>query len=213
MAFPYTKQTWTDGAGGGTPLSAARWNVMEAGIELAGVKGTSSSPPGSPTDGMIWRYPGDGSNGVYWFFQYDSSQSTNKWVLMGGPPLYVEVTTSENVASTSYVDLSTVGPSYTIGRSGDYLLSYGARVNLTGTNSLTVLVAPKIGSAATSDADAALASSPGVAGAHVMHATTTRTRRKALAAGDVVKLQYRGDAATSTAVLDRWLSVLPIAVI
>jgi hypothetical protein len=31
----YNQQTWTDGLGGGTPLSAARFNAMEVGIELA----------------------------------------------------------------------------------------------------------------------------------------------------------------------------------
>lgn len=32
MAIPYTKQSWTDGAGGGTPISAARLGVIEQGI-------------------------------------------------------------------------------------------------------------------------------------------------------------------------------------
>lgn len=31
----YTPQTWADGSGGGTPLSAARLSHMEAGIEDA----------------------------------------------------------------------------------------------------------------------------------------------------------------------------------
>lgn len=30
--IPYTKQTWVDGSGGGTPLSAARLGVLEEGI-------------------------------------------------------------------------------------------------------------------------------------------------------------------------------------
>ena len=32
MAVPYVKQTWTDGSGGGTPVSAARLNYIETGI-------------------------------------------------------------------------------------------------------------------------------------------------------------------------------------
>lgn len=32
IVIPYTKQTWTDGSGGGTPLSAARMGVLEEGI-------------------------------------------------------------------------------------------------------------------------------------------------------------------------------------
>jgi hypothetical protein len=30
--IPYVRQTWTDGSGGGTPISAARLNVLEEGI-------------------------------------------------------------------------------------------------------------------------------------------------------------------------------------
>lgn len=33
--MPYTKQTWSDGQAGGTPLSAARLNNMETGIDQA----------------------------------------------------------------------------------------------------------------------------------------------------------------------------------
>lgn len=32
MAIPYVKQTWTDGSGGGTPVSAARLGVVEQGV-------------------------------------------------------------------------------------------------------------------------------------------------------------------------------------
>src|SRR5262245_16079260 len=32
IVIPYTKQTWTDGSGGGTPISAARLGVIEEGI-------------------------------------------------------------------------------------------------------------------------------------------------------------------------------------
>jgi hypothetical protein len=35
MAVPYVKQTWTDGSGGATPVSAARLNYVEQGIEDA----------------------------------------------------------------------------------------------------------------------------------------------------------------------------------
>lgn len=32
MAIPYVKQTWTDGSGGATPVSAARLGVLEQGV-------------------------------------------------------------------------------------------------------------------------------------------------------------------------------------
>ena len=36
IVIPYVKQTWTDGSGGGTPVSAARLGVIEEGILDAG---------------------------------------------------------------------------------------------------------------------------------------------------------------------------------
>jgi hypothetical protein len=35
MTIPYSPQTWVDGSGGGTPVSAARLNTIEAGIRDA----------------------------------------------------------------------------------------------------------------------------------------------------------------------------------
>ena len=78
MAVPnYAKQTWTNGAGGGTPLNATRLDGVENGIEDAGfgyLMRTSSTLPGSPGDlqpaaesdtkrlgyydGTAWRYHG-----------------------------------------------------------------------------------------------------------------------------------------------------------
>ncbi len=47
----YSKQTWVNGSGGGTPLSAARLTVMEDGIEAADlhVRTGSGSPEGAVT--------------------------------------------------------------------------------------------------------------------------------------------------------------------
>jgi len=208
MPFPYTQQTWVDGSGGGTPISAARLGVIESGIALAGVIGTSSSPPGSPTDGMIWRLPADSSNGIYWWFQYDSSQATNKWVSMGGQPMISEVATSETTTSTSYVDLTTVGPSITVPRAGDYLVTFGSAM-FTNTSATNAIAAVKRGAAATSDNDAIAHTS--AAASH--QADVSRSLRvNGLSASDVLKVQYKGDTATKT-FLRRWLHVEPIRVI
>lgn len=42
--MPYTPQTWTDGLGGGTPMSAARFVHMEDGIEDADQRLTVLEP-------------------------------------------------------------------------------------------------------------------------------------------------------------------------
>lgn len=41
----YTPQTWTDGLGGGTPLSASRFTYMEAGVEDADNRLTQLETP------------------------------------------------------------------------------------------------------------------------------------------------------------------------
>lgn len=45
----YTKQTWTDGSGGGTPLSAARLSAIEDGIE--GAHNTADTHASRHSDG------------------------------------------------------------------------------------------------------------------------------------------------------------------
>lgn len=78
----------------------------------------SSSPPGSPADGDRWIYDSGGE--YFWQFVYDSSEATNKWKFVGGPPLTV----------SSDTDLSTTGtttfttPTLTVPLSGEYTLMW-----------------------------------------------------------------------------------------
>lgn len=214
MAFPYSKQTWTDNVSSG---SGSRFTVMEDGIALAGVAGTSSTPPASPVDGMIWRLPADSSNGVYWFFQYDSSQATNKWVFMGGPPMFAAVNTDQTTGSLTYVDLGTVGPSITIPRSGDYIIELGFGMAPTGSNftDVTMLMAAKLGGAATSDANA-VGLSTGSTAAQGLPSATRKLAPVALTAADVVKAQYRIAASSGTSTthfVNRHLFVTPVRII
>lgn len=54
----YTKQTWTDGAAGNTPLSAARFNFMENGIAAA----SNIAPQSMVTLGCFTGYNANGYN-------------------------------------------------------------------------------------------------------------------------------------------------------
>lgn len=208
MTFPRTPQTWTDGIP--NQGSAGRFNDIEAGIQLAGVYGVSASPPGSPVDGMIWRLPAASGSGVYWFFQYDSSQATYKWVFMGGAPLSHEILTDESTTSITYVDLATVGPTLTLPRAGDYKVEFGAQLNNASAGTGTV-AAIKRGAAATSDNDAIVHTLPTTA-----NLVTTNARAIVLtgmAASDVVKMQYKSGGATAAHALRRWMMITPIRVI
>jgi hypothetical protein len=204
MAFPYVKMVHSDGQS----FSAAKANQLEDGVELAGVKGTSSSPPGSPTDGMLWR-PSPQS-GVYWLFQYNSAEATYEWVFIGGSPMYSQSDTDGSFNSTSYVDpTSTPNASITVPRAGDYEIEFFATLAI-ATNDFEMRVAPKLGSASTSDTDAASVVSYNTSGRDF---TTGRKIVRTLAASDVVKLQYRSTNAGTATLRNHGLFVTPVRVI
>lgn len=207
MAFPYVPFTWVDG----TPnqASAARLNAIEAGIALAGVTGTASTPPASPVDGMLWRLPAASGSGIYWLFQYDSSQATYKWVFIGGPPMSHEILTDETTSSTTYVDLTTVGPTLTLPRGGDYKTEFGAQMyNATGSNAAVAAI--KRGAAATSDNDSIFIQNPT---ANLVLPGSRSLIITGMAASDVVKVQYKSSAATAAHALRRYMMITPIRII
>lgn len=51
--MPYTKQTWVDGSGGGTPLSAARLNYIETGVFNAQATADAASGTGVGASGTV----------------------------------------------------------------------------------------------------------------------------------------------------------------
>ena len=197
--------TWADLVAGGTRIDAADLNNMEDGIYNA-TFGRSTTFPSTPVDGQLHQYPASASLGVMWLFVYNSgSASAHKWECVSGPPLYAEVETSQTTTSASYVDLATVGPSITVPKAGDYLITCHA--DTTHSTTHQCWISPKIGAATALDAD-------GVAyhawAASAIGALMTQ-RVKTLAASDVIKIQYRTSAATAT-FLKRRLFITPIRV-
>ena len=58
-----------------------------------------------------------------WEFRFNAqSTSAYKWEFVGGSPAYIAVEAQEATTSTSPVDLTTPGPSFTLPRSGDYMI-------------------------------------------------------------------------------------------
>lgn len=140
-----------------------------------------------------------------WEFMYNAAESTYKWEYVGGSPKSVQVLTSETPGSTgSYVDLSTTGPSFTVPRSGEYDIWFGAVCAVTTSPSS---VAVKLGSAAASGNDdfTVVVSSAGE-----QHAGS-RWIRRTLAASDVLKMQYYAGS-TSNSFAKRNLMVVPFHV-
>ncbi len=192
-------------------VTASKMNEIRDSLRSSG--GTySTNVPSSPNDQDQFTYPADPTNGAIWEFKYASaSASTYKWQFSGGAPMYSTVATDESSASTTYVDLATVGPSVTVPRAGDYMVRWGATC-YNNANNANPYTAVKRGAAATSDSDAATfaysstsVTTPGVSIAREVLMT-------GLSASDVLKLQYRVAAATGHWV-NRFISVTPVRII
>lgn len=146
-----------------------------------------------------------------WRMRYDEALS--KWRPIGACPLFQEINTEENqAASIFFQDLATVGPQVTIPAAGDYMIEWGALVDLlSNAPSYRGLVAVKRGAAATVDVDAAIANKflPNGTSQHI-----PVIRRGAiftgLAAGAVLKMQYRCDAPLALGFRDRYLLATPL---
>ena len=161
---------------------------------LRGYSDTSgTSLPGTPMDGQLYDYVADSTDGVVWRFRYRAaSASTYKWEFVGGSPLTEIVASNESTSSTSYTDLATAGPSITVPLAGDYIISQYVDINV---DSVYHFSSPKIGSAATADANRVQMGS--AAGIDRMSASRIGLL-KTLAANDVIKLQYRVGSGTGT---------------
>lgn len=124
--------------------------------------------------------------------------------LQGG--LFAEAPTQVAVATTTYID---VGPSVTVPEAGDYLISFGGHGHIS-TGGDIVYLAPKLGAAATADTDAASLSGTGATWGFI--APMSRTIKRTLAAGAVVKIQGKSYTGSSQgSVSARWLSVRRVA--
>lgn len=167
-----------------------------------------TSLPGSPTDQQQALLVDSLTAPTYaWLFQYEAGISdANKWVFLGGSPLQSEVVAAETTASTSYVDLTTVGPQVTVPRAGIYHIHFGAQMSAAAVT--TNYMAIKIGAAATSDTDGITHVVAGAAYSNM----GVRTMRRTLAASDLLKCQYKMSTATSGTFLHRFLHVTPVRV-
>jgi hypothetical protein len=149
--------------------------------------------PGSPTDGQEAILVDSTSAPTYsWTLQWLAAAS--RWIFTGGAEASREVDASDGLNSTSYIDLTNVGPSFTCPRAGIFELLYGAVLYPSqGAGAYILYASPKFGAAATSDNDAVVAKM-------VMTAVDSKSRRRGLLvmaerARRQVDHQYRGNAA------------------
>lgn len=134
----------------------------------------------------------DGTNGIQWHLRYHLSST--KWRVLGGPPMYSEIATSETTTSSSYADLSTVGPSLVAPLAGVYDIGGGAAVFGNSTGGDTYMAA-KLGSASTADTETL---SHGGVGGGASGDGAAGPMARTLAASDTVKAQYKAASGTAT---------------
>lgn len=195
-------QLWIKGAAGlkfpdGT-------TQITAGGGGGGAPSLVTALPGSPTDGQEIVFTDSLTAPTYmWSLRYLAA--TGKWHGHGGSVL-ISVEAGQTPGSVgAYLDLATVGPSFTLPLAGDYNFAWGAEQTSDPGGARDFHVALKFGAAATVDADSAQSRR------NIGPASRERPYT-GLAAAMVVKLQYKTVNFTDYAIGKRWLRVTPVKV-
>lgn len=197
-------RTWTTGE----TVTAAMMNahVRDNTAWLGGADGVGTSFPGSPTDGQLYTYVADGTNGVYWTFRYRTAAAA--WFFVGGPPLFNEVTTAEATASAAYTALTTPGPAIALPFTADYDVLIGCRVNIpVAAGGDCGFMSYDIGGSAAVDADAVFADGQAMTGGYT---SVARKRRKTALTAVTLTAKYKTLNGGSLTFADRFMAVWPV---
>lgn len=163
--------------------------------------------PAGPVDGQQAILVDSTSAPTYaWLFRYNAgSGSTFKWECIGGVPLIVRVNTDQSTTTTgSWLDLTTVGPSFTVPNAGDWECFFGSD----GYHSASggqIFVGPAIG-----------AGTPAVNIAMTVPAASSLNNMGAaphlfagLAVSNEIRLRYFSSSAGTANWAQRWIRVMP----
>lgn len=194
-----------DGATSGQVLA---WN----GSAWAPAAGSGASLvtalPGSPTDGQEVIYTDSLTAPTYqWHLKYVSAKASNKWIFVGGAPIVSEVATSEATNSSTYVALTTAGPSIAVPVAGDYIVSHGF---MTGTSNRGHQMSYDIGGTGAVDADRVNGGANNVGDEQ----TFMRAKKKTGLTAVTLTAKYKCDSGpTDTATFQhRWMQLVPVAI-
>lgn len=174
-----------------------------------------TSLPGSPYDGQIVDLLAD-SAGSYggpflWRCKYRAATAGSyKWHVTGGEALTHFISTGQARASSTFGDLTTVGPTITVPFAGIYvpLVSVYTSVTVAGAYGLTDV---QNGATAADQLESNTFQSVagGAAGAGASN-TREQGAITVAAAATVVKMVYRGDNVNNATFYDRRLSLRPV---
>jgi hypothetical protein len=166
---------------------------------------TLTALPGNQPDGTVIRYKAallstGAAEDVWWTLTYDAASS---YWYVSGFPLTQEIDTAETTASTSYVDIATVGPKITVPFAGDYLITIGAELQ----NSVAgagALMSFTYSAAAATDADSIITTA---------NVSSARSRTKfGVAALTTITPKYRALGSGTITASARFINVLPLRV-
>lgn len=184
--------------------------VTLASIQITVRSAMAGGPPASPRDKDIWIATDVDANGTRWMFQYNAtSASPYKWEFIGGAAQGASITANHNTPNVNvWTDLSTIGPSVTVARAGDYVVSGTA--GITGGPAGTGLsVGIARGAADANNPLIATIAEP-VAGYFAQVSIPAQTLTDVVAGGEI-RMRYFTTAATMGA-QQRRLSVSPVRV-
>jgi hypothetical protein len=175
---------------------------------------TTSLPTTNLYDGQTVDFVADATNGVLWRLRYNAGGGTYKWECVGAIPLQNAVNTTESVGSSSYADLTTVGPSITVPLAGEYMVAFGATVANGGGGTAEIDVGLKIGAAAVATTDTSRVRGFVSSGTNAVDGRAGRDPYKitVASAATVVKLQYQFVTTGGGTAANRTLSLVPIRV-
>ena len=141
-----------------------------------------------------------------WRFRYNASRAdANKWEFIGGAPASAIVATAEATTSTSYVALTTPGPSITVPRAGIYDVRIGCDVNAIDQSGS--YMSYDLGATAANDAWSICAPPRNTGQWHSMFGS----RRQTVAVAAALVAKYR-QASIGPSFRQRLMEVTPVAV-
>jgi hypothetical protein len=167
--------------------------------------------PAAPADGQEAILVDSITNPTYqWRFRYNAgSSSAYKWEFIGGSAARSEVLPQENTLSTSFIDLATVGPQFTVPRAGEYEIHYGAMAE-NGASGQYAVMGPYIGTTVNSNDFIGTYTANGGA---TEVGISRRLVRTVASPSTLIKLQYETTSGVVNAYFRfRWLAVTPVRV-
>lgn len=164
--------------------------------------------PSNPSNGDMVVLTDSLSAGTYfWTLKYVAARSSNKWVFIGGIPLYAVVETPETTAATAYAALATAGPSIAIPVAGDYMINHGFTSAGDGTVSNNDMSYDIGGTGAVTQDQCLIAA---FATASMFIAGIRKQKKTGLTAVTLTS-KYKVSAGTGTFAY-RWIEAIPIAI-